>query len=417
MTPSAANAPWRPRAGPFLVDHQHDGESSRQLGDAVPAEPEAPPRRLREPADFTRAREPRRVVTEARPLAGHGAPIAAPSDTLAVDTRTAAIGAVGPDSAGYRLRDPGLTEFDAINLSSLLSYQIAPGTLATYRSQWRSFAAWAHSKNLRALSADPVQVAAYLAERSETRGHRPATLRVVASAIAFVHRAARLDDPCASQEVKATLKSATRKMGRSQKQAEALTADVLAVIEANVHQPRLGRGGRPESASTARHRANIDIALICLMRDALLRVSEAAALTWSDLEAEADGTGRLLIRRSKTDTEGEGAIAFVSASTMSKLRLIRSGRLTTVTIFGLRPNQIALRIKKAAQTAGLGDGFSGHSPRVGMARDLARAGIELPSLMTAGRWRTASMPALYIRNETAAKGAVAQFYDSSRRPA
>ena len=159
MTTSAANAPWRPRAGLFLVDHQHDGESSRQLDDAVPAEPEAPPRRLREPADFTRAREPRRVVTEARPLAGHGAPIAAPSDTLAVNTRTAAIGAVGPDSAGYRLRDPGLTEFDAINLSSLLSHQIAPSTLATYRSQWRSFAAWAHSKNLRALPADPVQVA------------------------------------------------------------------------------------------------------------------------------------------------------------------------------------------------------------------------------------------------------------------
>ena len=159
------------------------------------------------------------------------------------------------------------------------------------------------------------------------------------------------------------------------------------------------------------------MALICLMRDALLRVSEAAALTWSDLEAEADGTGRLLIRRSKTDTEGAGAVAFVSASTMAKLRLIRSGTLETDSIFGLRPNQIALRIKKAAQTAGLGDGFSGHSPRVGMARDLARAGIELPSLMTAGRWRTASMPAHYIRNETAAKGAVARFYDSSRRPA
>ena len=210
-----------------------------------------------------------------------------------------------------------------------------------------------------------------------------------------------------------TLKSATRKMGRSQKQAEALTAEVLAVIEASVHEPRLGRGGRLESTSTARRRGSIDMALICLMRDALLRVSEAAALTWRDLAAEADGTGRMLIRRSKTDPEGEGAIAFVSASTMARLRLIRSGTRETDTIFGLRPNQIALRIKKAAKTAGFGDGFSGHSPRVGMARDLARAGIELPSLMTAGRWRTASMPAHYIRNETAGRGAVAQFYDSS----
>ena len=262
-----------------------------------------------------------------------------------------------------------------------------------------------------------MQVAAYLAERIAGHGHKPATLRVAASAIAFVHRTSRLDDPCASEEVKVTLKSATRKMGRAQKQAKALTADALAVIEMSVHKPRLGRGGRLESTLTARRRGDIDIALVCLMRDALLRVSEAAALTWSDIETETDGTGRLLIRRSKTDPEGEGAIAFVSASTMARLRLIRGGRPETDSIFGLRPNQIALRIKKAALTAGLGDGFSGHSPRVGMARDLARAGIELPSLMTAGRWRTASMPAHYIRNETAGRGAVAQFYDSWRRPA
>ena len=52
-----------------------------------------------------------------------------------------------------------------------------------------------------------------------------------------------------------------------------------------------------------------------------------------------------------------------------------------------------------------------------MARDLARAGIELPSLMNAGRWRSPNMPALYTRNETAGKGAVAQFYGYRRTPA
>ena len=50
-----------------------------------------------------------------------------------------------------------------------------------------------------------------------------------------------------------------------------------------------------------------------------------------------------------------------------------------------------------------------------MARDLARAGIELPSLMNAGRWRTASMPARYTRNEAAGRGAVAQLYGHTRR--
>ena len=51
-----------------------------------------------------------------------------------------------------------------------------------------------------------------------------------------------------------------------------------------------------------------------------------------------------------------------------------------------------------------------------MARDLARAGTELPRLMTAGRWRSPRMPALYTRNETVARGAVAQYYGSENRP-
>ena len=153
------------------------------------------------------------------------------------------------------------------------------------------------------------------------------------------------------------------------------------------------------------------------MRDAMLRISEAAALTWNDIVTETDGTGRLLIRRSKTDAEGEGAVAFLSESTMSALGLIRDGMDDTDSVFGLRPNQISMRIKQAAREAGLGDGFSGHSPRVGMARDLARTGIELTSLMNAGRWRTATMPAHYTRNEAAGRGAVAQFHGYCRRAA
>ena len=121
------------------------------------------------------------------------------------------------------------------------------------------------------------------------------------------------------------------------------------------------------------------------MRDAMLRVSEAAALGWRDIESESDGTGRLLIRRSKTDAEGQGAVAFLSVPTMAALALIRDEAAQNDSVFGLRRNQISARIKQAAQAADLGDGYSGHSPRVGMARDLARAGTELPSLMNAGR--------------------------------
>ena len=274
-----------------------------------------------------------------------------------------------------------MANYDASNLAAVLDHEIAWTTMTNYRVQWNNFIVWAIGKGIRMLPADPAQVAAYLAERIEQHGHRPATLRVAASAISFVHRSAGLDDPCAKPEVKRTLRSATRKAGRSQKQAEGLTAEALSAIQSTAFKPRRGRGGRFESQETARCRGNLDIALISLMRDAMLRVSEAAALTWKDLVTEGDGTGRLLIRRSKTDGEGQGAVVFVSALTMAALALLRNDAADTDSIFVLRPNQISARIKQAARAAGLGDGFSGHSPRVGMARDLARAGIELPSLI------------------------------------
>ncbi len=308
----------------------------------------------------------------------------------------------------------GLSPTDVDNLRALLQHEFAASTVKNYRYQWNRFADWAHARRVRSLPAAPEQVAAYLAERIERQQHKPATVRVAASAIAFVHRAAGLADPCSADEVRRTLRGAGRKLGRAQRQARPLTDAALDQIRGRAGEPRRGRGGRRELALTASTRGLLDVAMISVMRDAMLRVSEAAALTWQDLESATDGSGRLLIRRSKTDPEGEGAVAYLSLETMAALeRWRRESRLQS-TIFGLRPNQITNRIRQAAVAAGLGTGFSGHSPRVGMAQDLAREGTELTSLMTAGRWRNSAMPARYTRNETAARGAVAQYYAARR---
>ena len=356
--------------------------------------------------------------TSEQTVAACGLRIPSSSDSKPGPTTASAAGTTAASElalAGAPRRAEGLTESDVGNLNAVLEHEIARNTMDNYRSQWRIFSTWALKKGAQSLPAEAAQVAAYLAERIEQHGHKPATLRVAAAAIAFAHRTAGLQDPCASPEVKRTLKGATRKAGRSQKQADALTAEAFAQIQSTALRQRRWQSGRLESPQTAVTRGNVDIALIGIMRDALLRASEAAALTWSDIQAARDGTGRLLIRRSKTDPEGHGAVAYVSAPTMAALRLIRDGAADADSVFGLHRNQISTRIKQAASAAGLGDGFSGHSPRVGMARDLVRAGIELPSLMTAGRWRTPAMPAQYARNETASRGAVSQFYRADGR--
>ena len=402
-------------AGSRLLEHRPVGGGGNVTEEAcaLRSGPQAKMSRFWDFPDFDQAPQNEPVNVEG-PIPSRGG---AAAGSLIADARIGPTGMIEAKSSGPSRCADDLTEADIGNLTAVLDHEIARNTMKNYRVQWSNFTMWAVGKGIRALPADPAQVAAYLAERIEEHGHKPATLRAAAAAIAFVHRTAGQDDPCASPEVKRTLRSATRKGGRCQKQAKALTAEAFTAIRSTACNPRLGRGGRFEGQETARCRGNLDIALISLMRDAMLRVSEAAALTWRDIVIEADGTGRLLIRRSKTDSEGEGAVAFLSAPTMASLRSICGAKVPTGSVFGLRPNQISRRIKQAAQMAGLGDGFSGHSPRVGMARDLARVGIELPSLMNAGRWRSPAMPAHYTRNETAGKGAVAQFHGYCRRMA
>ena len=95
---------------------------------------------------------------------------------------------------------------------------------------------------------------------------------------------------------------------------------------------------------------------------------------------------------------------------MEDLEAIRpEGAHSDVLIFGLSDQEIHRR-RAAAKAAGFGDNFSGHSARVGMARDRAAYGVELPALMTAGRWTSPTMPARYTRGELAGRGAVARNY-------
>ena len=63
-----------------------------------------------------------------------------------------------------------------------------------------------------------------------------------------------------------------------------------------------------------------DAAIIATMSDAMLRVSEMCALLVEDVTVEPDGSGRLTIRTSKTDQEGEGAVQYLGALTVKRIR-------------------------------------------------------------------------------------------------
>ena len=65
---------------------------------------------------------------------------------------------------------------------------------------------------------------------------------------------------------------------------------------------------------------------------------------------------------------------------------------------------------RRSEAAGLGAGYSGHSPRVGAVQALAAANISLAAIMEHGRWQSSMMPARYTRHASAAQSAMARLY-------
>ena len=157
----------------------------------------------------------------------------------------------------------------------------------------------------------------------------------------------------------------------------------------------------------------MDLALLSVLRDGLLRRSEVAALTWGDAELRDNDTGLINIRRSKTDPEAEGVTLYIGSQAAQALTAIRPAQELldrNTSVFRLSPRQIVRRVSAAAKAAGLGEGFTAHSGRVGMAQDLAAAGVELPELMSAGRWKTSCIPAKYTERQAADRGTMAKYY-------
>ena len=167
-----------------------------------------------------------------------------------------------------------------------------------------------------------------------------------------------------------------------------------------------------------------DSAIIRLMSDCLLRVSEVAAVNVGDLK---DNT--LTIRQSKTDQMGEGRVLFVGDETVQVIeelkakanisrgvlfrRVLKNGKMTTTR---LTPEAIREIVKKRSQgIRGVKGRVSGHSLRVGSAVSLARGNASLVEMQVDGRWKDSRMPSHYASAEIAQKSATARIKYGKRR--
>lgn len=290
----------------------------------------------------------------------------------------------------------------------------------TYGGRMKLFAEWCARRGASALPAEVPDVVDYLRELGTTdspstgRPVSSSTLTTSRTAIAWFHRARNLPNPCDDQRVRLVMAALTKMPVRRvpPRQARGLSLEDIARIAdmADVSERMAQRHdatwGEIKRAETDR----FDLAMVELMFTAGLRRSEAAAACWSDVDELPDGTGSLTIRRSKTDQYGQGAVKHIGAIALQRIRRIRPGEAGPgdPILGGIVGATINVRIQRCMERAGLGNGYSGHSARVGMAQEMVAEGASTAEIMQEGRWDSPAMVARYTQKLDAGRGAMAR---------
>jgi integrase len=299
-------------------------------------------------------------------------------------------------------------------LATLLEWQaMAEGaysanTLRAQKADGAIFQAFCESRGEPFLPAAPKTIRAFINDRVKA-GKKPATVKRYVATIARVHIAAGLLNPCSSEAVRLGLKKMGRETSARQDQAHPLCwTDIKEFIESS------GKGLR----------ADRERAALCVAYETLARRAELVALQVRDIDFHPDGTGQALIRRGKTDADGQGRAAYLSRETCRWLKVwLESAKISEGPVFRrligqtqvggpLNPGSIAPIFKRVAQWIGMPARvvrrISGHSTRVGATQDLAALDIDLAAIAQAGGWKSTRMPLQYAEKIQASRSGMAK---------
>ena len=174
---------------------------------------------------------------------------------------------------------------------------VSPRTALQYEADWHAFQTWCRGHGAPSLPAPPAVVAAYLAERSATRGR--SGLRLILAAVAHHHRRAGHAWASGDPVIASVMRGILRDQKRPVRPAAALTSAELRKLLA----------GCDDSLPGLRDRA-----LLLIGFAGALRRGELVALNHEDLRFTAEGVV-LRIRSSKGDQEGEGADVGITRGT------------------------------------------------------------------------------------------------------
>ena len=284
---------------------------------------------------------------------------------------------------------------------ALIKAGVAPTTIKTYQHALQQFEAW-----LAGRPPNDSLLANYITELYQD-GKSPATISKIVAAVKWTAKNHGLGTRGFSFEITKKTLAGIRREGknRGRGQVGGITWDMVEQICALAEADNTLAGLR-------------DSALIRLMSDCLLRISEAVAVDVADVDSV------LTIHQSKNHSEARGfpaATLYIGNPTRQVIRrYCEVGGITKGALFrrirrgdNITSGRLSVQgarnaIKSRAREAGVEGFISGHSLRVGSAVSLAQAGASVVDMQVAGRWKLLQMPAHYARAELAGRGGVAR---------
>ncbi len=253
------------------------------------------------------------------------------------------------------------------------------------------------------IPATPEMVAEYLAKFAGALAVATLAHRLIA--IHRIHVDRGLISPVKDRLVKRTMQGIRRTIGVAQRRVRALVKDDLLELLVAVEKQKPMKAAR-------------DKVVLLLGFAGAFRRSELVALQVEDITPHAHGL-EFLLRRSKTDQEGEGRTVFVPIARSEErcpvkalqrwLELARIGtgpllrrvdRHDRVSHTALTPQSVALIVKSTVRKAKGGDAarlVSAHSLRAGFVTEAATVGMQTSAIMGQTGHKSLEMVFRYVR--------------------
>lgn len=291
----------------------------------------------------------------------------------------------------------------------------------------RAWAGWCAESGYTWFPADPENVRDYLLSLQE-RGCAVKTIEQHLGQLNMLHKRAGLPRPSDSNAVSLVM----RRIRKENVDAGERAKQALAFERRDFHQVRAMLGGSDRVKDVR------NLAFLGLAYNTLLRIAEIARIRVKDI-TRTEG-GRMLVRIGRTKTLVSTA-GVEKALSLNVTQLVE--RWIAVSGVGEDPNNyLFCRVLKndvagpsstsKLTTRALENIFeavhrtiygakndsterylawSGHSARVGAARDMARAGVGVMEIMQAGGWTNVNIVMSYIRNLDSETGAMVRLLE------